>query len=53
MQTIVFLLAFLTILQQLPSVKSVMQKDRRQPSVLYCPKACEEIYGQHFHDGKL
>jgi len=40
MQTIAFLLAFLKILQ--PSVKSVRQNDRRQPSVLYCPEACEE-----------
>jgi len=30
------------ILQELPSVKSVRQKDRRKPSVLYCPEACEE-----------
>jgi len=30
------------IFQELPSVKSVRQKDRRKPSVLYCPEACEE-----------
>ncbi len=30
------------ILQELPSVKSVRQQDRRKPSVLYCPEACEE-----------
>ena len=30
------------ILQELPSVKSVRQKDRRNPSVLYYPEACEE-----------
>ena len=30
------------ILQELPSVKSVRQKDRRKPSVLYCPEGCEE-----------
>jgi hypothetical protein len=30
------------ILQELPSVKSVRQKDRRKPSVLYCPEAYEE-----------
>jgi len=42
MQTIAFLLAFLKILQQLPSVKSVWQNDRRQPSVLQCSEAYEE-----------
>ena len=30
------------ILQDLPSVKSVRQKDRRKPSVIYCPEAREE-----------
>ena len=30
------------IFQELRSVKSVRQKDRRNPSVLYCPEACEE-----------
>ena len=30
------------ILQELPSVKSVRQKDRRKPSVLYYPEACED-----------
>lgn len=30
------------ILQDLPNVKSVRQKDRRKPSVLYCPEVCEE-----------
>jgi len=30
------------ILQELPSVKSVRQKDRRKPSVLCYPEACEE-----------
>jgi len=30
------------LLQELPSVKSVRQKDRWKPSVLYCPEACEE-----------
>ena len=29
-------------LQELPSVKSMRQKDRRKPSVLYCPEACEQ-----------
>ena len=30
------------ILSELPTVKSVRQKDRRKPSVFYCPEACEE-----------
>ena len=30
------------ILSELPTVKSVRQKDRKNPSVLYCPEACEE-----------
>ena len=30
------------ILSELPTVKSTRQKDRRKPSVLYCPEACEE-----------
>ncbi len=30
------------ILSELPTVKSVRQKDRRKPSILYCPEACEE-----------
>ena len=30
------------ILSELPNVKSVRQKDRRKPSVLYSPEACEE-----------
>lgn len=30
------------ILSELLSLKSVRQKDRRKPSVLYCPEACEE-----------
>ena len=30
------------ILSELPNVKSVRQKDRRKPSLLYCPEACEE-----------
>lgn len=30
------------ILSELPNVKSVRQKDRRKPSVLYNPEACEE-----------
>ena len=30
------------ILQELPSVKSVRQKDRQKPSVLYYSEACEE-----------
>ncbi len=30
------------ILSELPTVKSVRQKDRRKPSLLYCPEACEE-----------
>ena len=30
------------ILSELPTVKSVRQKDRRKSAVLYCPKACEE-----------
>ena len=30
------------LLSELPSVTSVRQKDRRNPSVLYCPEACEE-----------
>jgi len=29
-------------LSELPTVKSVRQKDRRKPSLLYCPEACEE-----------
>jgi len=35
-------LAEYKILQELASVKSVRQKDRRKPSVLKCPEACEE-----------
>ena len=31
-----------TIIQELPTVKSVRQRDRTKPSVLYCPEACEE-----------
>ena len=30
------------ILSELPRVKSVLQKDRRKPAVLYSPEACEE-----------
>ncbi len=30
------------ILSELPTVKSVRPKDRRKPSILYCPEACEE-----------
>ena len=30
------------ILSELPTVKSVKQKDRRKPSLFYCPEACEE-----------
>ena len=30
------------ILTELPSVKSVLQKNRRKPAVLYSPDACEE-----------
>ena len=30
------------ILSELPTVKSVRQKDRRKSSLLYCPEACEE-----------
>ena len=30
------------ILPELPTVKSTRQKDRRKPSLLYCPEACEE-----------
>ena len=30
------------MLSELPSLTSVRQKDRRKPSVLYCPEACEE-----------
>lgn len=32
------------ILSELSSVKSVRQKDRRKPSLLYCPEACEETW---------
>lgn len=30
------------MLSELPRVTSVRQKDRRKPSVLYCPEACKE-----------
>ena len=30
------------ILSELSTVKSVRQQDRRKPSLLYCPAACEE-----------
>ena len=30
------------ILSELPKVKSVLQKNRRKPAVLYSPEACEE-----------
>ena len=30
------------ILSELPTVKSVRQKDRRKPSVFYCHEGCEE-----------
>ncbi len=40
------------ILLELPTVKSVRQKDRRKPSVLYCPEACEEDYGLFFLNAK-
>ena len=30
------------ILSELPTVKSVRQKDRRKPSLLYYPEECEE-----------